>query len=681
MKTKPATRLRSREDRRLSPYTGWTREHWLELSRLLLSAVPRYADPAGGMVHFPGKPSWFGRRSDAMEGFSRSMILAALYLAGGGDPVFAAGGRRFDVAEFFRRGLVAGTDPEHPNYWGDMRDPQVPGQKLRAMSVLECGSMAWSMYVAREFIFAPMSKAQQDQVMAWITLTNQRPTWENNWLYFQVFANTVAKKLGYPHDAERVERNLAALSGCYRGSGWYGDGPNLPRFDYYNPWAMQLYPLIWALIDGESRPELARTFGQRTGEFLETYKHFFAPNGAYPAMGRSLIYRFGAIGIFGLAERMKLSPLPPGLSRRICSQNIRHFLESGMLAPGNYLSFGHLGAYEPIAESYSGPGSPLWATKGLAGLLNPPDSPFWTDEERPLPVEERSYCVTIPPAGLIVTGDRKTGHVQLYSLYSQHFVDKKYANFAYSSHFGIEAAQRDFTYNFDNCFALTNTGEHFVLRKTFTHLRTEAGFGACSWLPFGTEKGSPDQPAQAETLLVVKDDFHVRLTRLKADRPCWALDGGYALGYSRGRPRIKSGRGWEYAAAGGRCSFIKALAGYDEQVPAEGLCGEREGNNLLHRFSVVPGLRKRIREAGEHVFGALVVARLAEEPPQRLAKLAAQVEPCPPGFVVRFHDGEAVFCQFEPLQEVSLQLNGAAISGKVRYARVSREGEVLGRCE
>ena len=202
------TRLKSKNDFKLSPHTGWTRNHWVEICEMLLSGIPKYADPAGGLIRYPGQPSWFGRHSDAMEGFSRAMILSSIHLASGGRSSIDVDGKKFDIPRFFREGLVAGTDPGHKNYWGDMRDPEIPGTSLRALTVLECGSMAWSMYLAREQLWDPLSVAQKKQIMDWMLLTNERRTWGNNWLYFQVFVNTVAKKLGFSYSESKIEDNL-----------------------------------------------------------------------------------------------------------------------------------------------------------------------------------------------------------------------------------------------------------------------------------------------------------------------------------------------------------------------------------------------------------------------------------------------------------------------------------------
>ncbi|MYS11219.1 DUF2264 domain-containing protein, partial [Streptomyces sp. SID6041] len=92
------------ENRELSPYTGWTRAHWEAAADRLLLAVRPFASPGYGLIDLPGpRPSWSGARSDGLEGWARTFLLAALRVAGAGgeDPH----GHLTRYAE----GLAAGT--------------------------------------------------------------------------------------------------------------------------------------------------------------------------------------------------------------------------------------------------------------------------------------------------------------------------------------------------------------------------------------------------------------------------------------------------------------------------------------------------------------------------------------------------------------------------------------------
>ena len=54
------------EDRELSPYTGWTRQHWADLADHMLAALDPYRSPLGARVDLPGPASQSGPVSDGL---------------------------------------------------------------------------------------------------------------------------------------------------------------------------------------------------------------------------------------------------------------------------------------------------------------------------------------------------------------------------------------------------------------------------------------------------------------------------------------------------------------------------------------------------------------------------------------------------------------------------------------
>lgn len=91
------------DDRILSPYTGYTRAHWETTADLLLAAALRYATPGHALIDLPGLPSQSGVRSDGLEGFARTFLLAAFRTAG------ASGKDPHGFLERYTAGLVRGT--------------------------------------------------------------------------------------------------------------------------------------------------------------------------------------------------------------------------------------------------------------------------------------------------------------------------------------------------------------------------------------------------------------------------------------------------------------------------------------------------------------------------------------------------------------------------------------------
>src|SRR5438067_2142083 len=97
-------------DRRLSPYTGLTREHWCAYADYLLRSAHRYSTADHANIHLPGANSAYGPRSDSLEAFARTFLLASFRIAG--DPKGTGW-----IVEWYARGLDAGTNPANPDRW------------------------------------------------------------------------------------------------------------------------------------------------------------------------------------------------------------------------------------------------------------------------------------------------------------------------------------------------------------------------------------------------------------------------------------------------------------------------------------------------------------------------------------------------------------------------------------
>jgi hypothetical protein len=70
------------EDRRLSPLTGWTRAHWEHVADVLLEGVRPHQSRGHALIFIPDSRGIAPRRrSDGLEGFARTFLLAAARLA------------------------------------------------------------------------------------------------------------------------------------------------------------------------------------------------------------------------------------------------------------------------------------------------------------------------------------------------------------------------------------------------------------------------------------------------------------------------------------------------------------------------------------------------------------------------------------------------------------------------
>ncbi|WP_326498045.1 DUF2264 domain-containing protein [Arthrobacter sp. FX8] len=97
-------------DRELSPFTGLTREHWCACADHLLRSAHRYATGDHANLYLPGATSNYGPRSDSLEAFARTFLLASFRIAGSPEDTGW-------LVDWYAQGLDAGTDPANPDRW------------------------------------------------------------------------------------------------------------------------------------------------------------------------------------------------------------------------------------------------------------------------------------------------------------------------------------------------------------------------------------------------------------------------------------------------------------------------------------------------------------------------------------------------------------------------------------
>lgn len=399
------------EDRRLSPRTGWTRQHWEAVADGLLAAVQPFAGPGNALIGLPGPgPSVSGTRSDGLEGFARTFLLAAFRVAGAG------GDDPHGLLPRYAEGLATGT--LHPTSERDLTD-QDPVSWLavgdRNQAMVEAASIALALRLTRPWLWDRLDEGVRERTRAWLAGALHHTPVDNNWWLFPFTVGGFLAEAGLDHDGAAraaVRRGLAKIEQWYLGDGWYTDGR--PRaFDHYNGWAFHLYPVLHAHLSGDA--ELLDTYGSRLAAHLEGYARTFGADGAPMHQGRSLTYRFAAAAPLWAGAITGHTPLAPGTTRRLASGALRHFLDRGASGPDDLLSLGWYGPYPPATQSYSGPASPYWASKGFLGLLLPPDHPVWTEPEAAAPVEQGDAVHPLPGPGWLIQSTAADGLVRLHN--------------------------------------------------------------------------------------------------------------------------------------------------------------------------------------------------------------------------------------------------------------------------
>ncbi len=364
----------SNPDHTLSPYTGLTRQHWIEAGKYLLKGAFSYIHCLDDQMYFPKQLEKTYPRSESqipvakIEGLARTLFIAAPLLKN--DSNLTISGIR--VADYYRHQLTSLTDPTSRSYIAHRTGG--PSQTL-----LELGSLCISMKGAQAVLWDPLTKAQKDALASLMLSYGEGPTIGSNWMFFNVYILSFFKDQGYKVNEGKLTDWLTKLLDRYRGEGWYNDAP---AYDYYSMWAYQSYGPLWAEMFGKRMyPELAQRFLDNEHDLVANYPYMFARDGRMNMWGRSICYRFAAVTPLALLEYGGFSDVDYGWMRHIASASLMQFLSHPDFLENGIPTMGFYGPFAPAVQIYSCRGSVYWIGKAFLSLLLPADAKYWTATE------------------------------------------------------------------------------------------------------------------------------------------------------------------------------------------------------------------------------------------------------------------------------------------------------------
>lgn len=505
-----------------------------------------------------------------MEAFSRPLWALVPHWAGGGEGFEA----------IYQKGLMNGTDPEHPEYWEGFWDYD--------QRFVEMAAIASGLIFTPEILWDPLSEKAKEHLANWLYGINEHFIPECNWQFFMILVNVALKKRGRRYSEECLRAGLERIESYYLGDGWYRDGASAQK-DYYISFAMHYYGLLYAKAMEEEEPERCAVFRERAEIFAQDFIYWFDENGSALPYGRSLSYRFGQGAFWSAYLFAGLDGIPLEVVKGILARHLEWWSGQQMFDRDGILTIGYAYPNLTMAERYNAPGSPYWGMKTLLCLALPDTHPFWNVEAAPLPALEpvkrlkqadmlmhrHGADVIAYPAGVCET-------------YGHGHVPEKYSKFAYSTRFGFSVAHSQIVLQEnapDSALAFVIDGDDYVfVRKVSLSYEVMEDRVISVWQPF--------PGIQVTTTIIPCDQGHTRTHEVVSAYDCTAYDCGFSV--------EKFTDGYEEITGPGAASVTCRRQGCTirgEGSRAEGLIiGADPNTNVLYPNASIPAVSYRIEK-------------------------------------------------------------------------------------
>lgn len=568
--------------------------------RDLYEPLRPYTSPGGAQVRLGSYAAVFEQRVAGLEGFARPLY---------GLVPLAVGGGQFDHWDRITAGLIAGTDPTGPEYWG----PVVANVDQR---MVEMAAIGLAMAFCPDRVWEPLTTTEQGNLVEWLRGIYEFEPAANNWQFFRVLVSLGLERVGADFDDARTTASLDVLDTYRRGESWYVDGA-IGTVDYYVPFALHTYGLLYAAANdlGLGDDARAESYRQRAAGFAADFQHWFAVDGASIALGRSLTYRFAMASFWGaMAWANVESSVPWGLTKGLTMRHLRWWAERAVSDRDGVLSVGFAYDNRKLCEGYNSACSPYWAMKAFAGLAAPGTHPYWTEDEQPH--QPLTQPVTLNDARWVVTRNNEHA-VALVSAAAPGgpFPEEsaaKYHKFAYSSAFGLSGDGPDTRglSHTDSMLALTDAEGNRRVRAANVAGGVESGMAWSTWLPW------PD--VRVDTVCWAIDGaWHGRLHRIATGRTLASAESGFCVGYTPRGSAIDPAASTvgefsiTISTSFGSSSIVDA-GEFIRQSARKPVARQQGVNNaLMHPHSAVPML------LGSHEPGSFELASLVHGSPLR----------------------------------------------------------------
>jgi hypothetical protein len=281
------------------------------------------------------------------------------------------------------KGLTNAVNPQNPDYLNFRTDNQ---------PIVDAAFLAHAFLRAPKALWEPLDEVTKQRFVSEYKSLRDRSGSYNNWLLFAAINEAFLRAVGEEFDPARIDFAINKMQEWYAGDGQYNDGPKF-SMDYYNSFV--IHPMLVDLLASlktkpatkynqkgygvESAYQQAVKRMVRYSEFLE---RLIAPDGTFPAFGRSITYRsaaFQALAQTALMHQLPEWVLPAQVRCALTKVHYNLYDGNQNFDAKGWLVLGFNGHQPMVADQYTSTGSLYMATLSFLPLGLPVNDPFWTD--------------------------------------------------------------------------------------------------------------------------------------------------------------------------------------------------------------------------------------------------------------------------------------------------------------
>jgi hypothetical protein len=285
---------------------------------------------------------------------------------------------RIDLLKLVRQAVANATDPGSPDFANFTEGNQ---------TIVDAATFSLGLLRSRDCVWNHLDAGVRANVVRCLKQTRKLNPPFNNWLIFAALTESFLCAAGEDWDRMRVDYAIRQHEQWYKGDGMYGDGPFFD-FDYYNSYVIQ--PMLAHILDTVSEvtgewAAFREPIEKRARRYAQVLERLIAPDGSFPALGRSLT---GRTAVFhALAQTALRQKLPAGLTpaqvRCGLTAVIRKVFEAaGTFDSNGWLRIGLCGSQPSIGEFYVSTGGLYGCSNVFLPLGLPPEDPFWQGQDQ-----------------------------------------------------------------------------------------------------------------------------------------------------------------------------------------------------------------------------------------------------------------------------------------------------------